>query len=86
MNESLFHRYGRVGAVKSWLMSTPALVRRVWMPPRPVLTSDSSRVSNFFLRTKTSSSAVKVNDRFLKSVQDVDERIIAKLKELQFMS
>ena len=48
--------------------------------------ANEAGVSNFFLRTKTSSSAVKVNDRFLKSVQDVDARIIAKLKELQFMS
>lgn len=48
--------------------------------------ANEAGVANFFLRTKTSSSAVKVNDRFLKSVQDVDSRIIAKLKELQFMS
>lgn len=48
--------------------------------------ANEAGVANFFLKTKTSTSAVKVNDRFLKSVQDVDSRIIAKLKELQFMS
>ena len=48
--------------------------------------ANEAGVANFFLKTKTSTSAVKVNDRFLKSVSDVDNRIIAKLKELQFMS
>ena len=48
--------------------------------------ANEAGVANFFLKTKTSTSAVKVNDRFLKSVSDVDTRIIAKLKELQFMS
>lgn len=48
--------------------------------------ANEAGVANFFLKTKTSTSAVKVNDRFLKSVQDVDTKIIAKLKELQFMS
>ena len=48
--------------------------------------ANEAGVANFFLKTKTSSSAVKVNDRFLKSVQDVDNRIIGKLKELQFMT
>ena len=48
--------------------------------------ANEAGVANFFLKTKTSTSAVKVNDRFLKSVQDVDNRIIAKLKELQFMT
>jgi MinD-like ATPase involved in chromosome partitioning or flagellar assembly len=48
--------------------------------------ANEAGVANFFLKTKTSTSAVKVNDRFLKSVQDVDNKIIAKLKELQFMT
>lgn len=48
--------------------------------------ANEAGVANFFLKTKTSTSAVKVNEKFLKSVSDVDNRIIAKLKELQFMS